>query len=743
MSSIRTKLIAAMVFVVVVISGFAVFSLITARMDRATLDKVYALSDENYIIQSAGLHVASVWQFLTDASLTRDQNSIDNHAKPNFDKAVADIAALLKLESDPERVSAIGKISKNLQSMWDSGVAMMAAYSKSKQAGDIAMDGFDSACQSMLDSLSALSTMVGADLRKDQASYAAMKADNYLVIAVSASLVLVVMILGALYLLRRVAGPIARATNTLDALASGRGDLSATLEAKGRDEVSQLATWFNAFARKLRNILVNIDDLVAKNQRLAEQLSRSAGQSAQSIADIVASVGKLKGGMETLDGEIAGSSAAIEEIMGSIQSLVRQVEQQFQAIERSSASIEEIMASVSNVARIADARTSAITGLVELIRNGGDKVQETNTIIVDIAKNADDMMEMIDIIDNISNQTNLLAMNAAIEAAHAGDAGKGFAVVAGEIRQLAEGTGANAAQIASSLRSTTDKIRLAAEAGSQSEEALVIINREVSGFAKALQEVSGSMNELSLAGSEILDSINTLVSTSETVKNTSEEIKTAAKDILDSVQDIKEVSKSSLSEIGGIAASSKELGTVSLQVSAFGNQNKYNNSLLSIECAKIETGVSHDEGTKEVGVGIDWSDVLATGIDKMDEEHKELFKRINALLIALLAGDETADLHGIVGFISEYVDFHFRDEERLLVAEGYPKYEPHKALHTTYEKEFADIGRQLEEEGFTPALLIRIQDKVVTWLLEHIARVDTEYGKWIAAKYAEAEGSKS
>jgi len=536
-------------------------------------------------------------------------------------------------------------------------------------------------------------------------------------------------------LARRLSAALRAAARPVKALATTKGDLSIEIVSKGRDELADMARWFDEFRRKLRVVLVNIDELVARNQGLAEHLSVAARHSAESVADIVASIGKVEGGMERLDGEIAGSSAAIEEIMGSIQSLTKQVEQQFQAIERSSASIEEIMASVANVARIADSRTATIRNLVELIRNGGDKVQETNSMIVDIARNADDMMEMIDIIDNISSQTNLLAMNAAIEAAHAGEAGKGFAVVAGEIRQLAEGTGTNAAQIASSLRSTTDKIKQAAEAGDQSEQALNVINREVAEFAKAMQEVSSSMNELSLAGGEILESINTLVETSETVRQTSGEIKTAAKDILDSVQDIKEVSNLVLGEIGGVAMATKSLGAVSLQVSAFGNQNKYNNSLLVIETEKIGTG-QEQEVRREVTVGIEWSDALSVGLGKMDEQHKELFKRINALLVALLGDErETADVAGIVDFISEYVDYHFRDEERLLVAEGYPKYEAHKALHTAYEKEFADTARQTKEEGFTPALLIRIQDKVVNWLLEHIARVDIEYGKWIAAKH--------
>jgi len=90
----------------------------------------------------------------------------------------------------------------------------------------------------------------------------------------------------------------------------------------------------------------------------------------------------------------------------------------------------------------------------------------------------------------------------------------------------------------------------------------------------------------------------------------------------------------------------------------------------------------------------------------------------------------------IVQFFYEYVDFHFGDEEKLLQAEGYPKYAEHKKLHDAYKAEFADIGNQLAAHGFTAAIMIRIQDKVVNWLLEHIAKVDHDYAVFIADKYA-------
>ena len=468
---------------------------------------------------------------------------------------------------------------------------------------------------------------------------------------------------------------------------------------------------------------------------LGDHLSAASQEVATAVGEMVGSVNSMKVEMNNLDSDIAGSSAYIEEIMASINSLANQVDQQFQAIGRTSAAIEEIMASVGSVASIAKARTDAMGSLVELIKSGGEKVQTTNAIILDIARNADDMMDMIDIINNISNQTNLLAMNASIEAAHAGEAGKGFAVVADEIRKLAEDTGSNAGMIAQSLRSVTDKIKLASTAGSESETALEVINREVGEFAMAIQEVSISMNELSMASTEILGSISTLVGTSEVVRSSSSEMKEGTLEILNSIHDIKRVSANTVGEIVGVSDLTARLSDISLQVAAFGNQNRYNNSILIAEVSKFNTGVEVAALSKDIELGIDWSDILSIGINKMDDQHKELFKRINALLKALLGGtSQTSSINGLVNFLTEYIVFHFNDEESLQRKYQYPKADAHHKLHETYKAEFAAIVKSMETNGFNASILIRLQDKVVNWLLEHIAKVDSDYGRFILAK---------
>lgn len=521
---------------------------------------------------------------------------------------------------------------------------------------------------------------------------------------------------------------------SLKTLATKNNDLSFRLDVKSNDEASEMVKWVNQFIATMEEILFNITELVQKNNYMGDQLAESAKISANAVSEMVNNIGDMSQSSEQLDKSIISASVAIEEITQSIASLATLVQQQFNAIEQSSASTEEIMASVGNVAKIAETRLAKMDQLVQMITDGSGKVTQTNQIINEVQVNANEMLSMVDIINNISAQTNLLAINASIEAAHAGEAGKGFAVVASEIRKLANETGNNAARIGDTLNSTSEIIKKAAAAGADSENTLDVINNEVRVFSNALNEVSASMTELSQASSEILDSTSTLMSTSDAVKQASSEMTIGTNETLSSIHHIKEISADQVKSMKSVSQTTEELNKVSLKVAAFGNQNKYNNTLLNTEIGKFKLG----KATKpEVSVGIDWSDVLSVGISEMDNEHKELFVRINRLLSAIMSQDKSLDIAEIVQFINEYIDYHFRDEEKLQAQYNYPKLNEHKKLHATYEAYFADIEKKLNNGQFDAPLLIEIQDKVVNWLLDHIAKVDKQYGEYINQKKQE------
>ncbi len=130
-------------------------------------------------------------------------------------------------------------------------------------------------------------------------------------------------------------------------------------------------------------------------------------------------------------------------------------------------------------------------------------------------------------------------------------------------------------------------------------------------------------------------------------------------------------------------------------------------------------------------MALEWTQDLATGSNEIDTQHKELFKRINALLEACKKGKGKSEVGKIVQFLDDYVMTHFAEEEKYMQKYDYPKYMAHKAQHLEFIENFSELKRQIEKEGAGLQLVVKTNHMVVQWLVNHISKVDRALGTFL------------
>ncbi|MFP3089764.1 methyl-accepting chemotaxis protein [Treponema sp. TIM-1] len=222
---------------------------------------------------------------------------------------------------------------------------------------------------------------------------------------------------------------------------------------------------------------------------------------------------------ENLGIQVEKSLSFMKGINDLINNLNDQIVRQASAIEESSAAIEQMMATINNTASMAQKKQSAIQMLVSNVEQGRASMRETIEAVGTITKGVEGVGSTIKVISAIAANTNLLSMNAAIEAAHAGDAGRGFAVVSGEIRRLSETTRENSRNIANTLTGIIDGIKVTTARSSTTDTLITTMAEEVNGFANTMTELINSLGELSIGSKEITTALVLLREHAEAIKD--------------------------------------------------------------------------------------------------------------------------------------------------------------------------------------------------------------------------------
>ena len=436
------------------------------------------------------------------------------------------------------------------------------------------------------------------------------------------------------------------------------GDLSARAKVQGNGEFARLAIAFNTMMNDMNKAMRQffaVADLVRNSVVVVRSTTGVMACAAEEVA--------------VQAGSIATASAEMSETSGDI---------------------ARNCLYASDIARKAAVQTRMGFELVQsgsrLMGNIAERVNASSRAVAGLGARSDQIGAIVNTIEDIADQTNLLALNAAIEAARAGEQGRGFAVVADEVRALAERTTKATKEIATMIKSIQNETQSAVRSMSEGVAEVTLGTAEANRSGQALEEILGQIDELTAQISQVATAAEEQTATTHEITGNIRTIDDAVNRNVESAHGTKQAT-----------------GTLSEQVD------------------KLHTLVSHFH----LSQALEWDPSFATGVGRYDDAHKALFQMINDLHDAMQQKRSKEAVGQILNGLAEYTVSHFADEERVFAQTRYPGEAEHKMHH----KQLVDQVVELQGK-FASGQTLATQEVITflqEWLINHIKKIDQKY----------------
>jgi len=417
------------------------------------------------------------------------------------------------------------------------------------------------------------------------------------IIIVISVLVLLILVLIAVFMARSISRPIVNVALTLKDISEGEGDLTKRIAAKSDDEIGDLSNYFNSTMEKIRKLIWTIKYKINGLNHTSFELSANMGKTSAAVQQISSNLDNMKTLMVKQETGAEEAGKAVGDIKENIDSLNKIIDEQTESVNRSSSAIEEMTANINSVTRTLVENSKNVSVLTEASENGKTGVQTVAQEIQEIARDSEGLLEINTVMKSIASQTNLLSMNAAIEAAHAGESGKGFAVVADEIRKLAESSSQQSKTTTAMLKKIKASIDNITKSSDNVLERFGAIDTSVKTVSLHEQNILHAMEEQEVGGKQILESIGRLRDITASVKKGSDNMAVSGKTLVQETDGFIKTSKETVEGMNEILKGINQINVSVAHVNEMGLENNKNFESLKQETDKFKD-TSGDEKKK-------------------------------------------------------------------------------------------------------------------------------------------------